>query len=204
MDKEDNISTTVVGGNTTVVGGDEGEDDAVTARLFLRTSVSYDSAAVSLAPLPDKQSSELAASQNAATLVRTNSTTSGQQLSSSATGCRPPTNMIPLARPQTQQQGNGPPDFPGNRICIIMVMMMMNQASDRDTQWHKREERHKEFCRQIELHCQQMQQQQNVMTILLMNAVGMTNPQQQQLGFSNISTTNNQQQHNEGDKGKSK
>ncbi len=31
-DKSDNISTTVMGGDTTVVGGDEGVDDAITAQ----------------------------------------------------------------------------------------------------------------------------------------------------------------------------
>ncbi len=49
-----------------------------------------------------------------------------------------------------------------------------------------------------------MQQQQNVMTILLMNTVGMTNCQQQQVGFDNNSTTVNQQQPNLGDEEKSK
>jgi hypothetical protein len=45
----------------------------------------------------------------------------------------------------------------------------------------------------MEMKHQQMQQQQNMMTILLMNAVGMTNCQQQQLEFGNNSTTSNQQ-----------
>jgi hypothetical protein len=49
-----------------------------------------------------------------------------------------------------------------------------------------------------------MQQQQNVMTILLMNAVGMTNCQQQQVGFGNNSMTDNQQQPILGDEEKSK
>jgi hypothetical protein len=56
----------------------------------------------------------------------------------------------------------------------------------------------------MELQHQQMQQQQNMIMILFMNAVGMTNCLQQQLGFSNNSTTNNQQQQHEGNKGKSK
>jgi hypothetical protein len=48
-----------------------------------------------------------------------------------------------------------------------------------------------------------MKQQKSMMTILLTNAVGMTNRQQQPLGFGNNSTTNNQQQQNQGDNGKS-
>jgi hypothetical protein len=46
----------------------------------------------------------------------------------------------------------------------------------------------------MELQRQQIQQQQNMMSILFMNAVGMTNHQQKQLDFGNNSTTNNQQQ----------
>ncbi len=142
MDKED---TTVMGGNTIVVGENEGADDAVTARPSLQESVSSGSAAISSAPPPDRQLSELAALQTAATLVRTNSTSSGRQSPLSETGRCPPTDMTPLARPQTQQQGNSPPVSPGNRIGSIMAMMMMNQALERDKQQHKREERCKEF-----------------------------------------------------------
>jgi hypothetical protein len=54
----------------------------------------------------------------------------------------------------------------------------------------------------MEMQRQQMQQQQN-MTILFMNAVGMSNCHQQQLEFGNNSTNNtltgNQQQHNKGE-----
>ncbi len=179
MEEEDNISSPVVGGDTTVVGGDEGVDDAATSRPSSWAPVSSGSGSVSVLSLPPhyRQLSQLATLQIAATLVQTNSTTSGWQLSSSATatGCRPPTHMTPLAQPKTQQQGNIPPDSPGNRIGNIMAMMMMNQVSDRDEQRHEREERHKEFRRQMELQHQQMQQQQNMMTILLMDAVGMTN-----------------------------
>ncbi len=87
----------------------------------------------------------------------------------------------------------------------------MNQASERDEQWQEGEERREEFCLSLEMQRQQMQQQQqqmqqqqNVMTILLMNAVGMSICQQQQVGFGNNSTTNYQQQPNLGDEEKSK
>jgi hypothetical protein len=69
----------------------------------------------------------------------------------------------------------------------------------------------KEFClslamqrQQMQQQQQQMQQQQNVMMILLMNVVGVTNCQQQQVGFGNNSMTDNLQQQNLGDKEKSK
>ncbi len=103
------------------------------------------------------------------------------------------------------------PDSSCDRIGNIMVMMMMNQALERDKQWQEREERCKEFCLSLEMQRQQMQQQQqqmqqqqNVMMILLMNAVGMTNRQQQQVGLGNNSTTDNQHQPNLGDIEKSK
>ncbi len=134
---EDDFSTAVVGEDaSTEVGGDEGGDDAPTARPSLQASVSsgLGSVAVPLLPPRDRQLSQSAASQRAATVVRANSTTYGRQLSSSAssaTGCHPATHMTPLSRPWTQQQGNSP-DSSGDRIGNIMAMMMMNQASDRD------------------------------------------------------------------------
>jgi hypothetical protein len=70
----------------------------------------------------------------------------------------------------------------------MMAMMMMNQASDRDERCQEREERLTEFHLQMEMQRQQMLQQQNMMTILLMNAVGKSNCQQRQLGFSSNST----------------
>jgi hypothetical protein len=111
--------------------------------------------------------------------------------------------MTHLSRLQTCQRGNSP-DSSGDRIGNIMAIMMINQASDRDKQRQEQEERCKEFCLSLELQRQQMQQQQNVMKILLINAVGMTNPQQQQVDFSNNGTTDNQQQQNLGGKEKSK
>jgi hypothetical protein len=110
-------------------------------------------------------------------VVQTNSTTSGQQSSSSAPsaiGRHPPTHMTPLSRPQTGQQGNSP-DSPGDKTGNIVAIMMMNQASDRDKQRQEQEERRKKYHLQMELQHQQMQQQQNMMTILLMNVVGMMN-----------------------------
>jgi hypothetical protein len=138
----------------------------------------------------------LAALQASATLVRANSTIFGRQLSSSTTGRRTPTHMIPLAWLHTQQQGDSSFGFPGNRIGNTMAMMMMNQASDRDEQRHKSKERCREFHLQIEIQHQQMQQQQNMMMILLMKVADMTNCQHQQLRFGNNSTTSNQQQQN--------
>jgi hypothetical protein len=120
----------------TVVGGDEGVDDAATARQSSQASISSGSGSVTVPSLPlqNRQLSQSVASQRAAMVVRTNSTTSGWQPSSSAssaTGRCPPTHMTPLSRPRTQQQGNSP-DPPGDRIGSIMAMMMMNQASERD------------------------------------------------------------------------
>ncbi len=121
---EDNFSTAGVGEDTsTVVGAGEEGDDAPNARPSSRASVS--SGVGSVAVTRDRR---------AAMVVQANSTTSGQQLSSSAssaTGRRPATHMTPLSRPRTQQQGNSP-DSSGDRIGNIMAMMMMNQASDRD------------------------------------------------------------------------
>ncbi len=203
---EDDFSNIVVDEDTsTEVGVGEGGDDAPNAWPSLQTSVSssVDSVAVLLLPPHDGR---------AATVVQANSTTSGRQSlsssSSSATGRCPATHMTPLSRPWTQQQGNSP-DSSGHRIGNIMAMMMMNQALERDEQQQEREERRKEFCLSLEMQHQQMQQQQqqmqqqNVMLILLMNAVGMTNCQQQQVGFGNNSMTDNQQQPNLGDKEKS-
>ncbi len=92
-----------------------------------------------------------------------------------------------------------------------MAMMMIRQASDRDERRQEREERREEFRLSLEMQRQQMQQQQQqmqqqqtVMTNLLMNTVGMTNRQQQQVGFGNNSMTVNQQQPNLGDEEKSK
>jgi hypothetical protein len=204
---EDDFSTAVVGEDTsTEVGVGEGGDDAFNVRPSLRASVSSGVGSVAVLLLSSHD-------RRAATVVRANSTTSGQQSSSSAsfaTGCRPATHMTPLSRPRTQQRGNSP-DSSGDRIGNIMVMMMMNQASERDNRRQEREERCKEFCLSLEMQHQQMQQQQqqmqqqqNVMMILLMNAVGMTNCQQQQVGFDSNSMTDNQQQQNLGDKEKSK
>ncbi len=130
MEEEDNFSNAVVGEDTsTVVGGDEGVDDAATAWPSLRASVSSGSGSVAVPSLPphDRQLSQSAASQRAAMLVQTNLTTSGQHSSSSAlsaTGHCPPTHITPLSRPRTQQQGNGP-DSPGDRTGNIMALMIL-------------------------------------------------------------------------------
>jgi hypothetical protein len=144
--EEDDFSTVVVGEDTsTEVGGDEGVDDAATARPSSQAFVSSGSGSVAVPLLPprDRGLSQSAASQRAATVVRANSRTSGQHSSSSAssaTGHRPPTHMTPLSGPWTQQQGNSP-DSSGDRIGNIMAMRMMNQASDRDERRQEREER---------------------------------------------------------------
>jgi hypothetical protein len=104
-EEEDNFSTAVVGEDiSTEVGGDEGVDDAATARPSLQASVSSGSGSVAVPSLPphDRQSSQSAASQRAAMVVRANSATSGRDSSSSvssATGRHPPTHMTPLSRP---------------------------------------------------------------------------------------------------------
>jgi hypothetical protein len=128
-EEEDNFSTAVVGeGTSTEVGGGEGRDDAPNAWPSLWASVSSGVGSVAMPLLPPRD-------RRAATVVRANSTTSGWQSPSSvfsATGCRPATHMTPLSRPRTQQRGNCP-DSSGDRIGNIMAMiMMMNQASDRD------------------------------------------------------------------------
>ncbi len=103
LEEEDNFSTAVVGEDTgTVVVGDEGVDDDATAQPSSRTSVSCGSGSVAVPLLPpqNRQSSQSVASQRAATVVQTNSITSGRQSSSSAssaTGRRPPTHMTPLS-----------------------------------------------------------------------------------------------------------
>ncbi len=86
-EEEGNFSTAVVGEDTsTEVSGDEGGDDAPTARPSLRASISSGLGSVAVPPLSsrDRQLSQSAALQRAATVVRDNSTTSRQQLSSSA------------------------------------------------------------------------------------------------------------------------
>jgi hypothetical protein len=156
LEEEDKFSTAVVGEDIgTVVGRDEGVDDAAAARPSSRASVSSGSGSVAVPSLPpqNRQLSQSVESQRAATVVQTNSSTSGRQSSSSApsaTGRHPLTHMTPLSQPQTQQQGNSPYS-PGDRIGNIMAMMMMNQASDRDKQQQEQEERRKEFCLQMEL-----------------------------------------------------
>ena len=102
-----------------------------------------------------------------------------------------PTHMAPMGRPRTRQRGNNAPDVTGDRIGNMVAMMMMSQASERDERRNKREQRRVEFLLQMEMQCQQMQQQQNLMTMLLMNSVGMNNQQHRphQLGFGSASNT---------------
>ncbi len=50
--------------------------------------------------------------------------------------------------------------------------MMMTHASDRDERREEREERCQEFCLQIKMQCQQMQAQQNIMTMIMMTMMG--------------------------------
>ncbi len=148
-DEEDFSTAGVVEDTSTVVGAGEEGDDAPNARPSSRASVS--SGVGSVAVTRDRR---------AATVVWANSTTSGCQLSSSAssaTGRCPATHMTPLSRPRTRQQGNSP-DSSGDRIGNIMAMMMMNQALDRDERRQEREERRKEFCLSLEMQHQQMQQ----------------------------------------------
>ena len=126
----------------------------------------------------------------------------------SSTRRRPQTHMTPISRPRTRQRGNTTPDSsPSDRIGNMIAMMMMNQASERDERRSEREERREEFRLQMEMQRQQMQQQQNMMTILLMNAMGggcANNQHQtgvQQLGMG-ILDNNNQQQGHGGEEGK--
>ena len=126
----------------------------------------------------------------------------------SSTRRRPQTHMTPISRPRTRQRGNTTPDSsPSDRIGNMIAMMMMNQASERDERRSEREERREEFRLQMEMQRQQMQQQQNMMTILLMNAMGgggVNNQHQtgvQQLGMG-ILDNNNQQQGHGGEEGK--
>jgi hypothetical protein len=51
-------------------------------------------------------------------------------------------------------------------------MMMMTHASDRDERQEEREERRQEFHLQIEMQHQQMQAQQNMMTMIMMTMMG--------------------------------
>jgi hypothetical protein len=107
LEEEDDFSIAVVGeDSSTVVGGDEGVDDAATLRPSSQASVSSSSGLVAVPLLPprNRQSSQSAAAQRAAMVFRTNSTTSGRQLSSSAysaNGRHPPTHMTPLSQPWT-------------------------------------------------------------------------------------------------------
>ena len=86
----------------------------------------------------------------------------------------------------------------------MIAMMMMNQASERDERCSEREERRKEFCLQMEMQYQQMQQQQSMMTILLMNAMGVTGVNSQQtmqqpgIGINSTTSINNIQQQEHG------
>ena len=88
----------------------------------------------------------------------------------------------------------------------MIAMMMMNQASESDERRSEREERREEFRLQMEMQRQQIQQQQSMMTILLMNAMGVTGVNSQQttqqlgIGINSTSTTsiNNIQQQEHG------
>ncbi len=87
--------------------------------------------------------------------------------SSTSTRRRPQTHMTPILRPRTRQRGNTTPDSsPSDRIGNMIAMIMMNQVSERDERCSEREERHEEFCLQMEMQRQQMQQQQSMVTIL--------------------------------------
>ena len=86
----------------------------------------------------------------------------------------------------------------------MIAMMMMNQASERDERRSEREERREEFRLQMEMQRQQMQQQQRMMTILLMNAMGVTGVNSQQMtqklgiGINSTTSINNIQQQEHG------
>jgi hypothetical protein len=127
--------------------------------------------------------------------------------SNTSTRRRPQTHMTPMSRPRTRQQGNTTLDSsPGDRIGNMIAMMMMNQASESDERRSEQEERREEFRLQMEMQRQQMQQQQSMMTILLMNAMGVTGVNSQQttqqlgIGINSTSTTsiNNIQQQEHG------
>ncbi len=53
-----------------------------------------------------------------------------------------------------------------------MAMMIRSQAQDRDEWQEGREERHQEFCVQIKMQHQQMQNQQNTMSMIMISMMG--------------------------------
>ena len=147
-----------------------------------------------------RQSSRLShASRTEAGIATSASPRTSDSLSGSSTKRALQTHRTPMGRPRTKQRRNNEPDPAGDRIGNMVAMMMMQQASERDERRYEREQRREEFLLQMEMQRQQMQQQQNIMTMLLMNSVGINNPQHRphQFGFSSVS--NNQPVNNQPD-----
>ena len=85
-----------------------------------------------------------------------------------------------------------------------MAMMMMSQTQDRVKGQAEQEERHQEFCIQVEIQCQQMQNQQNMMAVVMRsmmvrNASGSL-PNE---GIMNMFPGRRTEQHNDGQGGNS-
>ena len=76
--------------------------------------------------------------------------------------------MTPISRPRNQQRENLP-EGSGNQVGNVMAMMMMSQAHDRDERRVEREERREEFCIQVDMQRQQMQNSQNMMAMIMMS-----------------------------------
>ena len=79
--------------------------------------------------------------------------------------------MTPISRPRNQQRENLP-EGSGNQVGNVMAMMIRSQAQDRDEWQEGREERHQEFCVQIKMQHQQMQNQQNMMAMIMVTMMG--------------------------------
>jgi hypothetical protein len=84
---------------------------------------------------------------------------------------RTSTHNTPISRPRNQHRESSPED-PGNRVGNVTAMMMMSQAQFRDERREEGEERCQEFRYQVKMHCQQMQNQQDMMAMIMMSMMG--------------------------------
>jgi hypothetical protein len=80
-------------------------------------------------------------------------------------------HLTPIARPRYRQRRDHD-ESPPDRVDQMMAMMMMNQSADREERQEEQEERRQEFRLQVDMQRQQMQAQQNMMTMLMISMLG--------------------------------
>ncbi len=110
------------------------------------------------------------------------------------------THLTPISMPRNRNcQREDLPEGPGHHLGNVVAMMMMTHASDRDERQEEREERRQEFHLQIEMQHQQMQAQQNMMTMIMITMMGWRASIPAGGGIVDQSSGQNTRQHNEGE-----